>query len=414
MAAAPIPPTARHTVRILLADTFPDAHRERLEQMGHTVTYRPDLTGDTLPADLDGHEILVVRSTRVTAEAVTATQTLTLIIRAGAGTNTIDIAAAADRGIFVCNTPGRNAIAVAELTMGLLTAIDRSIPDNVRDLRAGAWNKARYGKARGLAGRSIGIVGVGRIGLAVADRAKAFAMDIVVVERPDRRPEVQSRLDGLGVRYVADLAQLAETCDVLTFHVPGDESTEHLVSRELLAHVRPGAVIINTSRGSVLDEVALIEAMDAKGIRAGLDVFADEPQTGEAEFDSAIARHPNVYGTHHIGASTDQAQEAIADAVLEIIDAFEDGSVLNCVNLLPTGYGMSSLTIRHHNRVGVLARVLGILREADLNVEHMENSVFVGGRAASVVMRVGGDIEKEVVWAIEALGDVIAVSIGDH
>jgi len=401
-------------VRILLADTFPETHRERLEQMGHTVTYLPDLTGDTLPAELNGHDVLVVRSTRVTAKAVEATQTLTLIIRAGAGTNTIDVAAAADRGIFVCNTPGRNAVAVAELTMGLLTAIDRSIADNVHDLRAGKWNKARYGKARGLAGRSIGIVGVGRIGLAVAERAKAFAMELVVIERPGRNADIQARLDALGVHYVPDLVRLAETCDVLTFHVPADDSTEHLVSRDLLQHVKPGAIIINTSRGSVVDEAALIEAMDAKGIRAGLDVYAGEPQTGEAEFDSAIARHPNVYGTHHIGASTEQAQEAIADAVIGIIDAFEDGSVPNCVNLLPTGYGMTSLTIRHHNRVGVLARVLGILREADLNVEHMENSVFAGGRAASVVMRVAGDVEKEVVWAIEALGDVIAVSTGDH
>ncbi len=399
-------------MRILLADTFPETHRERLEQMGHTVTYLPELTGDTLSAELNGHDVLVVRSTRVTAKAVEATQTLTLIIRAGAGTNTIDTAAAADRGIFVCNTPGRNALAVAELTMGLLTAIDRSIADNVSDLRAGKWNKTRYGKARGLAGRSIGIVGVGRIGLAVAERAKAFAMELVVIERPGRSADIKARLDALGVRSVPDLTRMAETCDVLTFHVPADESTEHLISRELLQHVKPGAIIINTSRGSVLDEAALIEAMDAKGIRAGLDVYADEPQTGEAGFDSAIARHPNVYGTHHIGASTEQAQEAIADAVIEIIDAFEDGSVPNCVNLLPTGFGMTSLTIRHHNRVGVLARVLGILREADLNVEHMENSVFAGGRAASVVMRVGGDVEKEVLWAIEALGDVIAVSTG--
>jgi D-3-phosphoglycerate dehydrogenase len=401
-------------VRILLADTFPETHRQHLEQMGHTVTYRPELTGDTLPAELNGHDVLVVRSTRVTAKAIEATQTLTLIIRAGAGTNTIDVAASADRGVFVCNTPGRNAIAVAELTMGLLTAIDRSIPDNVSDLRAGKWNKARYGKARGLAGRSIGIVGIGRIGLAVAERAKAFAMDLVVVARPGRNADIQARLDALGVRFVPDLIHMAETCDVLTFHVPADDSTHHLVSRELLQHVKPGAIIINTSRGSVLDEAALIEAMDAKGVRAGLDVYADEPQTSEAEFDAEIARHPNVYGTHHIGASTEQAQEAIADAVLELIDSYEDGSVLNCVNLLPTGYGMTSLTIRHHNRVGVLARVFAILREADLNVEHMENSVFAGGRAASAVMRVGGDVEKEVVWAIEALGDVIAVSTGDH
>jgi len=400
-------------VRILLADKFPDSHRERLEEMGHTVMYLPDLTGETLPSALDGNDVLVVRSTGVTAEAFKATHTLTLVIRAGAGTNTIDIEAGADRGIFVCNTPGRNAVAVAELTMGLLMAIDRNIVDNVNDLRAGKWNKARYGKARGLADRAIGVVGLGRIGLAVAERAKAFAMDVVVIERPNRKADVQNRLDALGVQYVPDLVRLAETCDVLTFHVPADESTERLISRDLLEHVKPGAIILNTSRGSILDEAALIEAMDAKGIRAGLDVYDEEPQTGEAEFDSVIARHPNVYGTHHIGASTDQAQHAIADAVLELIDAFEDGTVLNCVNLLPSGYGMTSLTIRHHNRVGVLARVLGILREADLNVEHMVNSVFAGGRAASVAMRVGGDVDKEVLWAIEALEDVIAVSSGN-
>ncbi|MFQ6021855.1 MAG: NAD(P)-dependent oxidoreductase [Acidiferrobacterales bacterium] len=320
-------------MKVLFADKFPETYLEEIEQRGYACVFNPELTGDDLPRMIDDYDALVVRSTRVTADTLNAANSLKLVVRAGAGTNTIDKQAATAKGVYVCNVPGKNAIAVAELTLGLLISIDRNIPDNVADIRNGKWDKKRYSETRGLYGRSIGIVGLGAIGMAVAERAHAFGLSVHVIRNPNRSQAAEARLAGLGVQYVNDLNELAEVCDILSFHVPAADNTKGLIGRELLARLKPGAIIINTSRGDIVDEQALIEAMEEKGVRVGLDVYVDEPGTGKAAFDSALAKHPNVYGTHHIGASTAQAQNAVAEGVVEILDAFANGKVLNCVNI---------------------------------------------------------------------------------
>ncbi len=320
-------------MKILFADKFPEHYLNQLQEQGHGCDYRPTLTAEDLPDNVAGFDALVVRSTRVERPVLDVADALKIVIRAGAGTNTIDIDAAAGKHVRVCNVPGRNALAVAELTLGLLLAIDRNIPDNVADLRAGRWNKKRYSVAEGLYGRSMGVVGLGCIGLAVAERAAAFGMGIHVIRKPGRPADVSARLAGIDAVEVDDLDQLADRCDVLSFHVPAAPETRGMVNEALLARMAPGAIILNTARGDVIDEPALIRAMDDKGIRAGLDVFTDEPAAAEGEFHSALARHPNVYGTHHIGASTNQAQNAVAQGVVEIIDAFGEGRVLHCVNV---------------------------------------------------------------------------------
>lgn len=320
-------------MKILFADKFPERYLNQLRDRGHFCEYQPDLTAESLPGKVAGFDALVVRSTGVDSAVIHAGDALRIVVRAGAGTNTIDTDAAAGKQVRVCNVPGRNAVAVAELTLGLLLAIDRNIPDNVIDLRAGRWNKKKYSVAEGLYGRCIGIVGLGAIGLAVAERAAAFGMRVHVIGRPGRADEVRERLTAIGAVDVEDLERLAGCCDVLSFHVPGSSETRAMVNDALLNRLAPGSIVLNTSRGDVVDEQALVRAMDEKGIRAGLDVFRDEPASGDGGFDSVLARHPNVYGTHHIGASTTQAQNAVAEGVLEIIDAFEHGRVLHCVNL---------------------------------------------------------------------------------
>jgi len=192
-------------VKILLADKFPTSGLEALSEAGHECALKPDLNGDTLPGAVGTAEVLVVRSTPVTRATVDAAASLRLIIRAGAGTNTIDKQAAAEREIRVCNVPGRNAAAVAELVIGLLIAIDRNIPDNVIDLRAGRWNKKRYSVARGLYGRRLGVIGLGAIGLAVLERARGFGLELWVIEKSGRATEVQQRLREMGVRTVPSL-----------------------------------------------------------------------------------------------------------------------------------------------------------------------------------------------------------------
>jgi D-3-phosphoglycerate dehydrogenase len=320
-------------MRVLVADTFPDAFVTELTDRGHECVYRPDMTSDQLPSGLAETEVLLVRSTRVTRVALEAADALRLVIRGGSGTNTIDCPAATERGIYVCNVPGRNAVAVAELALGLLLALDRRIPDNVSDLRAGRWNKKEYAAGRGILGRRVGVIGLGNVGLAFAERVAALGATVYAVAKPDRSPEAAERARTIGVNLVDDLETLAETCDVLSLHVPAAETTHHLVGRDLLSRVLPGAIILNTSRAEVIDEDALVEAMEAKGVRAGVDVLADEPGASTGTIDSRLARHPNVYGTHHIGASTEQAQQAIAAEVLRMIASFESGSVLHCVNL---------------------------------------------------------------------------------
>ena len=319
-------------MNILFADKFPADYLTVVESLGHSCTVDADLDGSALPARIAGFDALIVRSTKVSEETIAAADVLKLVIRAGAGTNTIDKGAAAERGISVCNVPGKNAIAVAELALGLMLSIDRNIPDNVADLRAGTWDKTRYSKTQGLYGQRLGIVGLGAIGMAVAERASAFGMSVMIIEKPGRSDTMLAKLGRLGAEFVGDLDTLVSRADVLTLHVPGSAETKHLVDESLLAKMRPGSMLINTARGDIIDEAALIQAMNDKGIRVGVDVYADEPAAGSGPFSSALAQHPNVYGTHHIGASTAQAQDAVAGGVVEILKAFADGTVLHCVN----------------------------------------------------------------------------------
>jgi D-3-phosphoglycerate dehydrogenase len=396
-------------MRVLFADAIDPSTVEALEEQGHECTRRPDLSSDDLPDVIEGFEVLVVRSTKVTAAAIEAADALELIVRAGAGTNTIDVEAASQVGIYVTNVPGRNAIAVAELTMGLLLAIDRRIPDNVADLRAGSWNKSEYGKADGLFGRVLGIVGLGDIGLAVAERAAAFGLSVRGVEK-ERPEEVEERIRSIGIELVDSLDELFATSDIVSVHVPAVPDTVSMIDERLLGRMKEGAILLNTSRGDVVDGAALLEAIETRGLRVGLDVYPDEPGSGQAAWSSKLAQHPNVAGTHHIGASTAQAQQAVADGVVEIIESFVRGEVLNCVNLAPTRLGTHTLHVRHLDRVGVLAGIFDVLRRRELNVEQMENRVFEGRNAAVATIDVVGEVGPELIAALEGLPNVIHVS----
>jgi D-3-phosphoglycerate dehydrogenase len=398
-------------MHLLFADPVADQTIADLEKRGHRCSVEPALTTAELPGRIAGVDALVVRSTKVDSAVFDAADKLALVIRAGAGTNTIDVDAAARNGVLVSNVPGRNAIAVAELTMGLILALDRRIADNVADARQGRWAKATYSKADGLFGSSLGIVGLGSIGLAVAERAVAFGMRIGCLDRPGRSAATRERLTELDVALHRSLPELLAWSDVVSLHVPASAETRRLVDTDFLNAMKPGSILVNTSRGDVVDEPALLAALDAGHVRAGLDVFADEPGSGSAEWDSPLARHPAVVATHHIGASTRQAQSAVAAGVVEIVDAFAAGEARNCVNLAPRGLGSATLTVRHVDRVGVLARVLELLREAGLNVEHMQNRIFAGGAAAVATMDVAGAVPADLLTHLDEMPDVLGCSL---
>ena len=330
---------------LLIADKFEDSGISGLRALGCDVRYEPDFTDQKLADAITalGAEGLVVRSTKVT-EAMLG-PTLKLIVRAGAGVNTIDVKAATARGIVVANCPGKNAVAVAELAFGLLLSIDRRIPDNVADLRAGRWNKKEYSKARGVFGQTLGILGAGAIACEMIRRAAAFGMPVVLWSRRfDGRdaalalPEAEALGLGPAARMTAiALApspdEVAARCDILSVHLALASDTKGLVGARVLGRLRPGSMLINTARGEVLDYAALRDAIRTKALRVGLDVYAAEPSGSTGEFQDAIVQEPGVYGTHHIGASTAQAQEAIAAETVRIVKVFrETGRAPNAVN----------------------------------------------------------------------------------
>lgn len=367
-------------MRVLIADKFEKVGVDGLKELGCEVIMQPELTAEQLPDAIRSADpaILIVRSTKVSAAALAAGPGLGLVIRAGAGIDTIDVAAASGRGIFVSNCPGRNSLAVAELAMGLLLSCDRRIPDQVADLRQGRWQKGEYSRARGLYGRTLGIVGLGQIGREIGKRARAFGMRVAAWSR-NLTVEEAARI---GVEYCQTPLEVARVSDAVSINVASTGETKHLVNAEFLAAMRPGAYLINTSRGSVVDQAALAAAIRSKGIRAGLDVFAAEPSGASAEFTDPIVQEPGVYGTHHVGASTEQAQVAIAHEVLRIVGAFkETGEVPNCVNRLAKSSAKYVLAVRHQNRPGVLAHVFRVLADRHVNVEEVENIIYHGAQA---------------------------------
>jgi D-3-phosphoglycerate dehydrogenase len=375
-------------VKTLVADTFPESHLHRLKQLGCEVDYLPSAKAEELPSLAPSCKILVVRGKHVTGETLHASHHLALVLRAGAGVNTIDVKAASSRGIFVSNCPGKNSIAVAELVFALLLAIDRRIPENVAALRAGQWNKKEFSHADGLFGRTLGVIGAGSIGREVIRRAHGFGLRVIAWS-PSLDPDLAGEL---GVQRSESVDDIFREADIVTLHVPLQAETRKLVNGARLWLMKPRAILINTSRGEVVDQAALREAVESKRIRAGLDVFDPEPAEAVATFNDPILKSPNLYGTHHIGASTGQAQSAIADEAIRVIEAFiKTGVVLNCVNLARRTPAKWQLVVRHHDRVGVLAFVMDHIRRAGLNVEEVQNVVFDGALAASCRIQLAGE-----------------------
>ena len=367
-------------MHVLIADKFEQSGRDGLQAIGCEVSYQPDLKDDALVATIakEKPDVLVVRSTKV-SEAMFEAGPLKLVVRAGAGYNTIDVAAASRRGIYVSNCPGKNSIAVAELAFALILALDRRIADNVIALRAGQWNKKEFSEARGLFGRTLGLVGLGKIGQEMIPRAKSFGMPVIAWSRS----LTDERAAELGVEYMKTPLDVARAADIVSVHVALKPDTRLLIGPDFFREMREGAYFINTSRGEVVDQAVLVEAIHSKGIRAGLDVYAAEPTSSAGEFTDPIAKEPNLYGTHHIGASTDQAQEAIAAETVRIIQSFkETGKVPNVVNLAAHTPATHRLVVRHRDRPGVLAQVLDAIKAEQINVQEMENVVFEGAEAA--------------------------------
>lgn len=318
-------------MKILIADKFEAHGVEGLKKLGCEVISETGLNAEALAkrtAEISP-QVLIVRSTKVPRAVLAAGPTLKLVIRAGSGYDNIDIPAATELGIGVANCPGMNSVAVAELTWGLILALDRRIPDNVHDFRAGKWAKKEYSKSLGVKGQTLGLVGAGAIGSAVASRALAFEMNVIYYD-----PFPSARMAALGVPKPIELDELCAKADIISIHVPGSDATKGLIDGRRIGLMKPTTLVINTSRHGIVDEKALAAALREKKLRgAALDVFEGEPAADAVAVESTLRDVPNLYVTHHIGASTQQAQNAVADETVAIVLDFKvDGRVRNCVN----------------------------------------------------------------------------------
>jgi D-3-phosphoglycerate dehydrogenase len=395
-------------MRLLVADKMDTLPLEDLKVLGLELVYRPELTRETLPGALDGVGILVVRSTEVTTRAIAEGKQLNLIIRAGAGVNTIDVAAASARGIYVANCPGKNAIAVAELTMGLVLALDRRVCDATADLRNGRWEKSRYSAADGLYGKRIGVAGLGSIGREVIDRARAFGLE----PHAWSRSFTAAKGAKLDIGYARSLEELASRSHVFTVHLPLNAQTRGVIGRSVLAALPDGAIFINTARSEVVDYAALEELLPQKKLKVGLDVFPNEPGGGSAPFQSTLLDKGLLYGTPHIGASTEQSQRAIAHETARIVRSFlTEEDVPNVVNICAASPARFAVVLRMLDKVGVLANTLNVLKRHGINIEEISNTVFEGANATCTKLRVSSRPSDAALKEISAFDEVLHVDV---
>jgi D-3-phosphoglycerate dehydrogenase / 2-oxoglutarate reductase len=396
-------------MKILVADRFDSAAIEALRSLGE-IEVRTEASADELPALVSElrPSVLLVRGTRVTARALAASDRLALVVRAGAGTENVDVDEASRRGVFVASTPGKYATAVAELVWGLILACDRRIPDQIADLRAGRWNRAEYARANGVWGKTLGVVGFGQVGREVAIRAKAFGMRVIAWSR--RLTEAEA--DKAGVDYVANIVNVARLADVVSISVVSNPETEGLIGEKFFNAMRTGAIFVNTSRVGVIDERALAKAVTDKQLRCGIDVFSQEPSGPSGEFRNELVKLAAVYGTHHIGSHTDQAQRATASEAVRVIKVWaETGQVANCVNRAAATPATAILTVRHLNKPGVLAHIFYTLGQAQINVEEMDNVVYEGGEAACAKIQLSRLPSEEHIVTIRKNPNVLGTSL---
>lgn len=395
-------------MRLLLADKMDARALDELRVLGVEIISRPELTSATLASALDGIGILVVRSTEVNAQAIEAGRHLNLIIRAGAGVSNVDVAAASARGIYVATCPGKNAIAVAELAMGMILALDRRIVDATIELRAGRWEKSKYANARGVFGRRIGIAGLGAVGREVVARARVFGLDVVAWSRS----LTQAKAQRMDVGHARTLEDLAARSDIFTVHLPLTAQTRGIIGRKVIDALPEGATFINTASSDLVDGDALEEAVVKKNLRVGLDVFPGEPDSVSAPYELRILGRGIVYGTPHIAASTEQAQRAIALETARIVRAFlTEEDVPNVVNICATSPARYAIVLRMLDKVGVLANTLSVLKRHGINIEEISNTVFEGAHATCTKMRVSGRPSDACLKEIAVFDEVLHVDV---
>lgn len=333
-----------------------------------SVDIRTGLSNEELLDTIGDYDALVIRSgTQVTAEVLQAGHRLKVIGRAGVGIDNVDVDEATRRGVIVMNTPNANTIATAEHSFALLMASTRNIVPAHNSVAAGLWERSAF-TGYELHGKTLGVVGFGRVGRAVAARAQAFEMNILAYD-----PYVSERVGREARVELVDLDELIASSDYITLHTALSDDTANLINADRLAQMKPGAVLINAARGGLVDADAVVASLDSGHLRAAaIDVFAAEPPGA----DHPLVGHPNVIHTPHLGASTAEAQRSVAIEIADqVLDALRGTAITNSVNMaFPPGLDFARVNqfISLASKIGRLQSVM-----ADAQIEQIELELYV-------------------------------------
>ncbi|MCS7140116.1 MAG: hydroxyacid dehydrogenase [Candidatus Nezhaarchaeota archaeon] len=311
------------TFKVLVTDNVHESCASLLRAKGCKVDVKPSLSKEELIKAVKEYDAIIIRGkTKFTGDVIMEAESLKVIGRAGVGLDNIDVEAASEKNIKVISTPQASTIAVAEATIALMLSLARMIPEAVKSLKEGEWHKSKF-MGFELRGKVLGIVGFGRIGKAVAKRALAFEMKVIAHDIRDIREEAST----MGVEVVPTLEELLRRSDIVTLHIPLNRSTRHLIGEKEISLMKSNAIIINTSRGGIIETKALLKALkEGKLAGAALDVFEHEPPQTEEEWE--LIRLPNVIATPHISSQTEEAQRLAGIMVAEeVLKALNDVSL---------------------------------------------------------------------------------------
>lgn len=397
-------------MRILIACEIPEATVEQLRSLATELVYRPQITAHQLREEIGATGVLITGETRVSPEVIGAAPALQLIVHAGPGPGDLAVEAASARGVFVSDCPDQHAAAVAELAFGLLLALDRRIVEHTVGLREGRWNRAELIDARGMAGRTLGILGHGTSGRLVARRARAFDMRILAwspamssATPPPPEP---------GVEFCSWPRDVARESDMVVLLAAPHEELQQYVDADFLLGMRPGAALVHLGHPGAVDEAALLSALDEGRIRFALDVVAAVSSGDPTRLRCRYCERPGVVGTQHIGPCTEQARQATADEILRTVRAYlVSGEVRNCLNLAERSPATWQLVLRVRDQVGVMAAILSAVQADGINAEEITSRVFTGAKAAVCTIALDERPSTEALEAIRALPDVLHLEL---
>ncbi len=374
-------------MKVLVADKLSKVGIEWLQSQDDIeVTVKLGLDPQELAKIVGQYDGMVIRSgAKVTAEVLAEPGDLKCIVRAGVGVDNVDVPLATQKGIIVMNTPGGNTVSTAELAITLMMALSRKISPANASLRDGQWNRKAY-QGTQLAGKTLGIVGMGRIGQVVATRAEAFDMRVLAFD-----PYLAGEISG-KVEMVKNLNELCKRSDYITVHVPKSDETLGMIGPEQFAAMKPTVRLINTARGGIIDEDALLEALNEDRVAgAAIDVYMSEPPASDVE--KALIAHDRVLAVPHLGASTEEAQEQVAlDAAQQLVEALRGGQVRNAINAPGFAQALPELLLPYAELAGRIGTILttitaGALSKveviyrggiADMNVTPITTHLLVG------------------------------------